>query len=84
MRIIGPLSGAERRLTGVVRPLPPRAYADSMHITVAAARDMTCLLTWNCKHIAGPRLVPRIERACTASGYDMPSLCTPAERLRGG
>src|SRR5688500_194435 len=37
-------------------PLPPRAKDDALHIAAAAVRGMAYLLTWNCKHIANPRL----------------------------
>ncbi|MBI5524700.1 MAG: type II toxin-antitoxin system VapC family toxin [Deltaproteobacteria bacterium] len=32
--------------------LPPKAAVDAIHIAVAAANGMDCLLTWNCTHIA--------------------------------
>jgi predicted nucleic acid-binding protein len=60
-------------------PMPPQAYADAMHIAAAALRGMAHVLTWNCKHIANPRLQPRIRRVCEALGYNMPVLCTPAD-----
>ncbi len=60
-------------------PMPPQAYADAMHIALAAASGMAYLLTWNCKHIANARLHPRIERVCASWGVAMPVLCTPPE-----
>ena len=60
-------------------PMPPQAYADAMHIAAAAIRGMAHVLTWNCKHIANPRLHPRIRRVCESLGYNLPVLCTPAD-----
>ncbi|HEU4881225.1 MAG TPA: type II toxin-antitoxin system VapC family toxin [Longimicrobium sp.] len=64
-------------------PLPVQAREDAFHIATAAVNGMTYLLTWNCKHIANPRLGPRIERICSSWGYSKPMLCTPEEMLRG-
>ena len=71
---------AEALVRGV--PLPPRAHADAMHIALASAREMAYLLTWNCKHIANPRLLTRIEQVCSAFGFATPRLVTP-ESLMG-
>jgi hypothetical protein len=60
-------------------PMPAQAYTDAMHIALAAARGMTYVLTWNCKHIANPRLQSRIRAACSRWGYQLPALCTPAD-----
>lgn len=58
-------------------PLPPQGYTDALHIALSAVSGMAYLLTWNCKHIANPRLHVRIRRVCEASGFTMPILCTP-------
>jgi hypothetical protein len=68
---------AEALVRGV--PLPPRAYADAMHIALASMHGMAYLLTWNCKHIANPRLQARMTRVAGAWGLTIPVLCTPAE-----
>ncbi len=65
-------------------PLPPQAREDAFHIATAAVNGMAYLLTWNCKHIANPRIGPRIEQICSSWGYSKPVLCTPVELLRGG
>jgi hypothetical protein len=64
-------------------PLPGKAHADALHIAVAAVNGMEYLLTWNCKHIANPRLSARIERVIRAAGLRRPLLCTPAELIAG-
>lgn len=64
-------------------PLPDKAHADALHIAVAAVNGMEYLLTWNCKHIANPRLSARIERVIRAAGLRRPVLCTPADLIAG-
>jgi hypothetical protein len=64
-------------------PLPGKAHADALHIAVAAVNGMEYLLTWNCKHIANPRLTARIERVIRAAGLRHPVLCTPSELIAG-
>lgn len=64
-------------------PLPPKARSDSLHIAVAAVHGVAYLLTWNCKHIANPRLYRRIQRICAAFGHTAPILVTPAELMEG-
>jgi hypothetical protein len=65
-------------------PLPPRAQDDALHIATAAIRGLGYLLTWNCKHIANPRLEPRIRRILLAHGYPTPVLCTPRDLMENG
>jgi predicted nucleic acid-binding protein len=62
--------------------LPDRAAADALHIAFAAAYGITYLVTWNCTHIANPKLHPRLKQACGLRGLDLPILCTP-KRLMG-
>jgi predicted nucleic acid-binding protein len=64
-------------------PLPPKAHTDALHIALAAVYGVTYVLTWNCKHIANPRLLSRMERICASCGSRVPRLCTPLELLGG-
>lgn len=57
--------------------LPDRAAPDALHIAYAAAYGLTYLVTWNCTHIANPKLQPRLEQACRLRGLGLPILCTP-------
>jgi hypothetical protein len=72
---------AEELAGALVRgvPLPPRAHADAMHVALASVHGMAYLLTWNCKHIANPRLRARMTQVLAAWGFTVPVLCTPAE-----
>jgi len=63
-------------------PLPSNAEADAYHIAYAAVYHISYLLTWNCTHIANPRMHPTIRRICREHGYELPVLCTPEELLR--
>ena len=61
--------------------LPPKAATDALHMAVAAVHGMDYLLSWNCRHIANATIRRAIERACRASGYDPPVICTPQELI---
>jgi hypothetical protein len=62
-------------------PLPPKALADATHIALSALRGLEYLLTWNCKHIANPRLQARIQQVLRAAGVAKPVLCTPVDLM---
>ncbi len=70
---------AKRLCSGI--PLPERANADAWHIALAASNGIAYLLTWDSKHIANPRLRPRVEAICEARGLAPPVFCTPAELM---
>jgi hypothetical protein len=62
--------------------LPLRVYADMSHVAVATIHGMQYLLTWNCRHIANAKILPKVARACREYGYEPPVICTP-EQLMG-
>ena len=39
------------------------------------------LLTWNCKHIANAKILPRIHDALADLGCLIPIICTPEEMV---
>jgi hypothetical protein len=39
------------------------------------------LLTWNCKHIANAKILPRIHGVLTDLGIPIPIICAPEELL---
>lgn len=63
-------------------PLTERAAVDALHVAIAAVNNMNYLLTWNCKHIANAETHFRMQTICSASGWQLPILCTP-EQLMG-
>ena len=63
-------------------PLPEQANADAYHIALAAANGFTHLLTWDRKHIANPRMLPRIKALLASRRYSPPVFCTPDDLMR--
>lgn len=63
-------------------PLPPSAQSDAYHISLATVNRIGILLTWNCRHIANPRMYAAITKVCQDHGYEPPVLCTPNDLLR--
>ena len=59
--------------------LPPKARADAAHLATAARNEIHYLLTWNCKHLANPRLFSRIKQVLAAQGLHCPTICTPEQ-----
>ena len=59
--------------------LPERATVDAFHIGIAAAHQVTYLLTWNCKHLANATMRSTIETVCRSAGLSPPIICTPEE-----
>lgn len=39
------------------------------------------LLTWNCRHIANAKILPRMHDVLTELGFPIPIICTPEEMV---
>lgn len=63
--------------------IPPKAEFDALHVAIAAAHEMTFLLTWNCRHLDNPTLKPLIREVCMNLGHRCPEICTPLEITEG-
>jgi hypothetical protein len=61
--------------------LPPKASIDALHIAMVAHHRIQYLLTWNCKHIANAKILPRIYEVLTDLGCPIPIICTPEEMV---
>lgn len=61
--------------------LPAKAQVDALHIAAVAHHRIQYLLTWNCKHIANAKILPRIHNVLTDLGIPIPIICTPEELL---
>jgi hypothetical protein len=61
--------------------LPPKALFDALHIAMTAYHRVDYLLTWNCRHIANARILPRIHRVLNDLGVPIPIICTPEEMV---
>jgi predicted nucleic acid-binding protein len=60
---------------------PPKAQVDALHISLAAHHRIQYLPTWNCKHIANAKILPRIHGILTDMGIPIPIICTPEVML---
>ncbi len=61
--------------------LPPHASIDALHIAIVAYHRIEYLLTWNCRHIANARILPRIHDLLADLGIPIPIICTPEEMV---
>jgi len=61
--------------------LPPKARTDALHIAIVAHHRIQYLLTWNCRHIANAKILPRIHAVMTDLFIPIPVICTPEEML---
>ena len=61
--------------------LPEKAQVDALHIATVAYHEIQYLLTWNCKHIANAKILPRIHDLLAMQGIPIPIICTPEELL---
>lgn len=73
-----PQIAAEIMAIGV---LPPNAQVDALHIAAVAHHRVQYLLTWNCKHIANAKILPRIHGVLRRLAIPIPIICTPEELL---
>jgi predicted nucleic acid-binding protein len=64
--------------------LPVSARTDALHIAMVAHHRIQYLLTWNCRHIANAKILPRLYNALTDLGIPIPIICTPEEMLANG
>ena len=61
--------------------LPLKAQTDALHIAAVAHHRIQYLLTWNCKHIANAKMLPRIHEVLSDMKIPIPIICTPEEML---
>jgi hypothetical protein len=61
--------------------LPPKAVFDALHIAITAHHRIQYLLTWNCRHIANARILPRIHGVLNDLSVPIPIICTPEEMV---
>lgn len=64
--------------------LPAKAQVDALHIAAVAHHRIQYLLTWNCRHIANAKILPRIHAVLADLGVPIPIICTPEEMLGDG
>ena len=61
--------------------LPEKARTDALHIAMVAHHRIQYLLTWNCRHIANARILPRIHDVLIDLLIPVPVICTPEEMV---
>jgi predicted nucleic acid-binding protein len=61
--------------------LPPKALFDALHIAITAHHRIDYLLTWNCRHIANAKILPRIHSVLNDLSVPIPIICTPEEMV---
>lgn len=63
--------------------LPAAAYADALHIGIAASQRIEIIASWNFRHIASVWARTRIEAALLGLGYGACHIATPDELIEG-
>jgi len=61
--------------------LPERARTDALHIAMVAHHRIQYLPTWNCRHIANARILPRIHGVLNDLSIPIPVICTPEQMV---
>ncbi|MEO0413992.1 MAG: type II toxin-antitoxin system VapC family toxin [Verrucomicrobiota bacterium] len=61
--------------------IPMKAADDAIHIAVASVHEIDYLLTWNCKHLANPKIWWRVSDVVTKFGYKPSVICTPEDLI---
>jgi len=69
------------RLLKPIGDIPENEKIDAYHIAVTAIYQMDVLLTWNCRHINNPAILPTTISEIALAGYRCPKILTPAEFL---
>ncbi len=59
--------------------LPPAVFPDAVHVVLAARNRASILLTWNCRHLANPHLLPRLRKYLEGHALVLPEICTIVE-----
>jgi predicted nucleic acid-binding protein len=62
-------------------PIPRRAAADALHLSIATVYGCEYLLTWNCKHLANAEIQRPARILASSKGWDLPLVCTPEELM---
>ena len=61
--------------------LRKKARTDALHIATVAHHRIRYRLTWNCRHIANARILPRIHDVLNDLLIPIPVICTPEEMV---
>ena len=61
--------------------LPKKALADIYHIAYCVVYQIDFLVTWNCTHIANPRVLRRLRDLANEETFFLPTIVTPDSLL---
>jgi len=61
--------------------IPEKAADDAIHIAVASVHGADFLVTWNCRHLANPRIWRRISDCVAQFEYRATVICTPEDLI---
>jgi predicted nucleic acid-binding protein len=61
--------------------IPRTALRDAVHLAVAIHHGIDYLVTWNCAHLANPRVMRRLIASRHGRRARVPVICTPEEFL---
>lgn len=79
---LGPPTEALAARYQAVLGLPERAASDAVHLAVASLHQVDAIASWNCCHIASPRVQRIVMEINQQLGLSVPYLATP-EMLMG-
>jgi hypothetical protein len=81
--LLAPDPGVETIANEIIQRaiLPPSAIFDALHIAIVAHHRIDYLLTWNCRHIANAKILPRIHTVLNDLAVPIPIICTPEEMV---
>jgi predicted nucleic acid-binding protein len=79
LRIVPIISAVLDRVNDFKRDLglPEKALADMYHIAYCVTYEIDFLVTWNCTHIANPRVLRRLRDLAHEGGFFLPTIVTP-------
>lgn len=62
--------------------LPPKAYADAIHLAYAVSFELDYLVTWNMRHLANSLTMRRVTEYNTGRSLHVPLIVTPEYLLQ--
>lgn len=80
LRLVDPIGEIAKELLAQ-EIIPAKASDDAIHIAVASVHAIDYLLTWNCKHLANPKIWWRITDVVSGFGFTPSVICTPEDLI---
>lgn len=56
---------------------PRKAELDAFRLAAASIQEVGILATWNCRHLANPKLWRKFAENNRVNGLELPVICTP-------